>query len=294
MITSTLTFQRFSYIGAALLGSLVVAGVAVAWTGPPGAPTTCPSGAIGCDAPINTSATAQGKLGSLGIGTTNPTQKLDVAGNITTSIIYDRDNAAYYLDPNGTSKTGDIYISRSYSPLTGALYFGTSGSKYLFFDSASYTLAGGSLTIPAGRLNAYALANDWAGVFYPNGAYGITVQSNSSGINTQLVNGAYGVLTNGHIYAGGAELRTNGDLYMPWRGTWLSSALPPASSYYFGGAYGTGLYGNCSGGNAGGFLNAVTGTCGCPSGYSVQSIGHTLAYGGQSWGAYGANYICFR
>ncbi len=80
MIAFTYAFQRFSYIGAALLGSLVVAGVAAAWTGPPGAPTTCPSGTVGCDAPINTSATAQGKIGSLGIGTLSPFGKLTVEG----------------------------------------------------------------------------------------------------------------------------------------------------------------------------------------------------------------------
>ncbi|MEM5875421.1 MAG: hypothetical protein QXW01_02335 [Candidatus Aenigmatarchaeota archaeon] len=39
---------------------------------------------------------------NIGIGTTSPTQKLDVAGNINSSIYYDRENSTFYLDPSGT------------------------------------------------------------------------------------------------------------------------------------------------------------------------------------------------
>src|SRR5665213_2592996 len=51
-ITSSIVFLAFLY-----------AGVAIAFTGPPGAPTGCPTGYTGCDQPLNVSATNQAKNG---------------------------------------------------------------------------------------------------------------------------------------------------------------------------------------------------------------------------------------
>ncbi|MDD4406336.1 MAG: hypothetical protein PHO36_16430, partial [Parabacteroides sp.] len=60
-----------------------------AWTGPPGAPPTCPAGAVGCDFLLNTGATVQTKKGGInfattsgnvGIGNSSPSYKLDVTG----------------------------------------------------------------------------------------------------------------------------------------------------------------------------------------------------------------------
>jgi len=41
---------------------------------------------------------------SVGIGDTGPTYKLDVNGNLRTTIMYDRDNTGYYVDPASTSQ----------------------------------------------------------------------------------------------------------------------------------------------------------------------------------------------
>ncbi len=79
----------------------------LAWVGPPGDPTHCPSGHIGCNIPLHEGTDSQvkgaagvGALGiegvfraysnlivdgDVGIGTTNPSQKLHVVGNIYTS-----------------------------------------------------------------------------------------------------------------------------------------------------------------------------------------------------------------
>ncbi len=52
--------------------------------------------------------------GDVGIGTTGPQERLDVAGNVTASRYYDRDNSSYYLDPASTTDSakfaGDVGI----------------------------------------------------------------------------------------------------------------------------------------------------------------------------------------
>ncbi|MBU4375499.1 hypothetical protein KKH38_03295, partial [Patescibacteria group bacterium] len=46
--------------------------------------------------------------GNVGIGTAAPTQKLDVAGNITANLMYDRNNTGYYVDPASTSRLNAV------------------------------------------------------------------------------------------------------------------------------------------------------------------------------------------
>lgn len=53
---------------AVLTLSLMVVVAEAAWSGPPGAPTACPTGYPGCDVPINTSANGQTKTGALIVG----------------------------------------------------------------------------------------------------------------------------------------------------------------------------------------------------------------------------------
>ncbi len=54
---------------ALVVGTLTFGSIALAaWTTPPAAPTTCPAGTDGCNAPINVGATGQGKSGSLRLG----------------------------------------------------------------------------------------------------------------------------------------------------------------------------------------------------------------------------------
>ena len=60
---------------------------------------------------ITSPAMAIATSGNVGIGTTGPSQKLDVAGNITAPFYYDRDNTGYYVDPASTSNMNLITTS---------------------------------------------------------------------------------------------------------------------------------------------------------------------------------------
>jgi len=65
-IPSVLT--RIAATVGVTLGAFAIAAFAQ-WTAPPGTPPTCPSGAPGCDAPINVGEANQLKLGTLSINT---------------------------------------------------------------------------------------------------------------------------------------------------------------------------------------------------------------------------------
>jgi hypothetical protein len=71
------------------------------------------------------------------------------------------------------------------------------------------------------------------------------------------------------------------------------------NGHSFGGIYAIGLNQNCSNaGSAGGWPNELYGgACGCPPGYSVQTIGDTMGYAGPGtgWVSAGADqYICYK
>ena len=67
--------------------------------------------------------------GNLGIGTTNPGEKLEVNGNIKASRYYDAGNTSYYVDPASTSIINQLQVG-----LTGADYLTLLGTNSLQFD----------------------------------------------------------------------------------------------------------------------------------------------------------------
>ncbi|MFH0846183.1 MAG: tail fiber domain-containing protein [Patescibacteria group bacterium] len=78
--------------------------------------------------------------GNVGVGTSAPTQKIDVVGNISANALYDKDNASYFMDPNGNSsifrlRVYDIITQTDYNPYGGnpfILSLSSTGQSYLY------------------------------------------------------------------------------------------------------------------------------------------------------------------
>lgn len=102
--------KRATYwLGVIAVGLTVGVGIqfAQAWTSPTLAP---PNGNV--MGPITTGNGAQWKEGTLGLGTEGPAtagMRLDVSGNVLANTFYDKDNAAYYLNPAGVSFMNALY-----------------------------------------------------------------------------------------------------------------------------------------------------------------------------------------
>lgn len=63
--------------------SLMVLVAEAAWSGPPGVPTTCPTGSPGCDVPINTSINGQSKIGALVAGGLKSLTSIGIGSNFS-------------------------------------------------------------------------------------------------------------------------------------------------------------------------------------------------------------------
>lgn len=77
--------------------------------------------------------------GRLGIGTTSPGEMLDIAGNVTASLYYDRDNTSYYVDPASTTLLNEIGWGTSGSRTQTKDDAGGMGGRSGFFESSSAT-----------------------------------------------------------------------------------------------------------------------------------------------------------
>jgi hypothetical protein len=148
---------RVGVRGAIFGGLALAASVALAaFQAPPGAPTTCPTGTQGCDAPINTSATAQTKTGDL-----------TISGTLTTSGALSVNGAQ--TDPTvGTIRDADGGWIRTYGA-TGwynQTYGGgwnMSDTTYLRAFGDKYVYTGGKIRADAGFCIGGSCINSWAG-----------------------------------------------------------------------------------------------------------------------------------
>jgi hypothetical protein len=69
--------------------------------------------------------------GNVGIGTTNPSSKLEVNGDVTASIYFDRENTSYYVNPSQITRLNLVY---------GGIYYDKDNTSYFVNPSQSSNL----------------------------------------------------------------------------------------------------------------------------------------------------------
>ena len=195
-----MTFRKPFLLSFAVTLGIFGATAAIAWTGP----TAAPPG-NNATAPLNTSATGQVKVGGLqlntggaatgllvqgnvGIGNTNPGQKLDVSGYIAVRSINGEGGTIQLQGNNGTTVwveniNGTFRLINS--PWTAGIFQ---------VDQA------GNTTLQ-GLLDAKGPVNNWAGIFRPAGPYGLVVTANNSGCYSYVAYSSYGLYSNCTVLA---------------------------------------------------------------------------------------------
>lgn len=151
------TFLQFFFVFLALLA----AGAVAAYTGPLSTPPNCTSGNPGCDAPINVSATAQTKSGSLTSGTSITAPQFCIGASCITS---------WVGSGQWTTNGSNIYYS------AGSVGIGTAA--------------------PSGKLDSESNGGaTWAGLFNYNGGAPL----GANGIWTHGT--SYALYADGPVYA---------------------------------------------------------------------------------------------
>ena len=205
--------------------ALLAAGTVAAWSAPSNTPPTCTPGNPGCDAPLNIGSTQTKNgglniLGNVGVGQSAPNAKLDVSNNggsdglTITQAADNTEDIQAYIDGHYADRAtyaGGCCNVLALQPDVGQVGIGTRSPNDKFDVNA-----------------AGAPAVTWTSAF--SGGTNAIYASNPAGYYSELdTSSGWGLYTNGNIGTGGATLATNGDLYMPWKGEWLSQALSQAS-----------------------------------------------------------------
>lgn len=110
------------YLGVVIIGvafGLAIQFVSADWSEPTAAPTACPAGFPGCDAPVNVGASTQTKTGnfianSLGAGSLNITSNANIGGTVTASGLRMTTGAG-----EGKVLTSDAGGNASWKPASG-------------------------------------------------------------------------------------------------------------------------------------------------------------------------------
>lgn len=123
----------------------------------------------------------------------------------------DRMNGTLTFGSSVLASTGDITLSRSAAPTTGALFFGNASNRYLFYDGTTYNFAGATVNAPTFN----ASSNLTAGGTVQGGS--VTSSGNISAAGVAYVgNGAAYVNTDGNIW---------GPRWGSWGTNWAFDAI---------------------------------------------------------------------
>jgi hypothetical protein len=248
------------FAAALLLGGVAFAN---AWTPPPGAAPTCPGGTPGCDAPINTGTTAQGKTGALGIGTLSPATLFNISGAHGTTRLRLTLPAA-----NNGASTGDVNLQAWVSE-PGVTWEGTGIGANVNNDGGANGF---------GRLNT-GLGQAFVR-FLPNGG--------SINFYTTANNGIHYANT---LSIGGGVAYVNGSAICTANGT---NCPAGAGGVTFGGMFVPGFSGQCAAGPATYYgVNNPWGGCGCPT-WAPQARpgGVVVGFWSGAWQGTSMTYYC--
>jgi hypothetical protein len=229
--------------------------------------------------------------GKVGIGTTAPTQKLDVSGNINaTGSISTQSGATGYFGMGLSAASSSLSTTDLDSDRPGGnpiyrinSHTGLSFSAHSAYGGIRFYNQGYSATNP----NPYdSTIGAQMVMAINNGAVGIGTNAPAVklDVNGSIRPGSTGISTNGACSPEGAfayDMSAHAPVYCNSAGKWTAMG----GGNGFGGAYVTGSYlgGGC-------YPNPKTGACSCPTGTIAHDPGGALYTPG---GVYGELYLCY-
>ena len=195
-----MAFRKPFLLAFAVTLGIFGATAAIAWTGPSASP---PSG--NASAPLNTSSAGQVKVGGLqlntggaatgllvngnvGIGNTDPAQRLDVSGYVAVRSINNEGGTIQLQGHNGVNVWLENTLGR----------FRLLNSPW---NLETFSVDQVGNTTIQGTLDAKGPAANWAGIFRPAGPYGLAVIANNSGCYSYVAYSSYGLYSNCTVLA---------------------------------------------------------------------------------------------
>lgn len=126
--------------------------------------------------------------------------------------------ASGYAQLTGASFSGDLTTYRSGSPTTGVIFFGNSGTKYLFYDGTNYIMPGGELYVSGTQ------------VVKNSGTWNISINGSSATFTSTIQNSQFNSLGVGTGASGvSGEIRAKDNITAFYSDKRLKNIINPIS-----------------------------------------------------------------